>query len=77
MALIDDLKTKIELNPAGFTYSDEELELVINGNLTGTYTLPVEIDRNQIPVKYIDGFNTLFGNVLREKQYKDLSYNEL
>ena len=37
MASIEDLKSKIEQNPSGFTYSDEELSLVIDGNLTGTF----------------------------------------
>jgi hypothetical protein len=80
MALIDDLKAKIEQNPTGFSYTDQDIELVLNGQLDGTFKVTQEIEdfgEREFDKSYKDTFDIRVSGDIKSKKYQNLTYYEL
>ena len=89
MASVEDIKAKIRQNPNGFTLSNDEWALVLDGvTLTGQFNVDTkeEVDPNISGARilpYATAFDTRINGArgltayFEEKEYKNLSYNEL
>jgi hypothetical protein len=77
---IEDLKAKIEQNPTGFSYTDQDIELVLNGELGGTFKVIQEIEdfgEREFDKSYKDTFDIRVSGDIKSKKYQNLTYYEL
>jgi len=89
MASVEDIKAKIRQNPNGFTLSNDEWALVLDGvTLTGQFNVDTkeEVDPNISGARilpYATAFDIRINGArgltayFEEKEYKNLAYNEL
>lgn len=90
---IEDLKAKIRLNPTNFLFTDNELVLVLEDKLSGTFADSTGATSSSggllagtggsgaaaLPqqVSYLSSFDKVFEQHIRTKSFSSLSYNEL
>lgn len=90
MADLDALKSKIEANPAGFSITEQDIQLALQGGLTGFISIQSDSFLAATPIGIILGLGTgeesrsvedvfvgRFSVIIKDKQYQNLSYNEL
>jgi len=83
MANTTELKAKIEANPTGFTITGEEIRFVLEQGVEGNFivkteiTLAGETSTISVPTAYESSFKSRFKAIIKDKQYQNLSYDEL
>jgi hypothetical protein len=90
MAVLNALKSKIEANPAGFSITEQDIQLALQGGLTGFISIQSDSFLAATPIGIILGLGTgeesrsvedvfvgRFSVIIKDKQYQNLSYNEL
>jgi hypothetical protein len=77
---VADLKNKIEQNPTAFIITDEDLSLILEAPLTGSFKILQEIEdfgEREFDRDYQLAFNQRFVAIVKGKSFQNLSYNEL
>ncbi len=87
---IEDLKAKIEQNPTGFIITEQDIQLALQGGLTGFISIQSDSFLAATPIGIILGLGTgeesrsvedvfvgRFSVTIKDKQYQNLSFNQV